>query len=83
MKKMIKLSTIVMALTIGLSSSAYSKEFKNPTFKQLRKTLWYMGVDGPSLEEVDLQIESESKEQESTPRLPEELKKALGKVTGL
>ena len=76
MKKMIKLSTIALALTIGLSSSAYSKDLKNPTFKQLRKTLWYMGVDGPSLEEVDKQIDNEAKSSGSELRLPEELKKA-------
>lgn len=83
MKKMTKIWTIVAVLMIGLSANAHAKKIKNPTLKKVRKSLWYMGVSGPSMEEVELHIEDESKSVESTPRLPEELTKALKKVSEL
>ena len=75
MKKMIKVSTVVMTLMICFSSQAASTKFKNPTFKKLRTSLWYMGVSTPVIAK-----ESASKE---APRLPEELKKALSKSRDL
>ncbi|MFT6069655.1 MAG: hypothetical protein ACJAT2_001564 [Bacteriovoracaceae bacterium] len=75
MKKVIKVSTVVMALMICFSSQAASKKFKNPTFKKLRTNLWYMGVSTPT-------IASKSPSKEVLV-LPEELKKALEKARGL
>lgn len=75
MKKVIKVSTVVMALMICFSSHASSKKMKNPTFKKLRTNLWYMGLPTPTL--------PSQKPSKSPIRLPEELKKALLKSRGL
>ena len=83
MKKMTNIWTVAIALLIGFSSKSYAAKIKNPTLSKVRKNLWYMGVTGPSLEEVESLIDSESKTVETAPRLPEELKKALEKSRGL
>ncbi len=82
MKKMTKVWTIVAILMIGLSGNAHANKIKNPTFKKVRKSLWYMGVSGPSMEEVEHQIEEESKNSNTSLNMPEELSKALKKASG-
>jgi hypothetical protein len=75
MKKVIKVSTVVIALMVCFSSHASSKKFKNPTFKKLRADLWYMGVSTPTVVNQSPSTKALS--------LPEELKKALSKSRGL
>jgi hypothetical protein len=75
MKKVIKVSTVVMALMFCFSAGAASYKIKNPTFKKLRTNLWYMGVSTPT---IAAKIPSKA-----APRLPEELKRALSKARGL
>lgn len=83
MSKLTKISTIVALSLFVMMGSAHAKKVKNPTLKKVRKTLWYMGVNGPSMEAVELQIAEESEGKKPLREYPEELSKALKKAKGL
>jgi len=80
MKKTFKLLSVVVVLTIF--SSAYgvekSHKFSNPQFSQLKKSMWFSGVNNISMGEVPgMDLMEENYESQERVELPEELTRPL------